>query len=105
MIRQLILRLLRTQDKRLEGVENAQDALQKTMNEVKSLLVDLNAKHGELHRDVLQSTDEHGQAIRRLQSTAFDAEKRLVTLERESGRVDELEGRLLRLESGPNAAE
>lgn len=106
MIRQMILRLLRTQDRRLENVENGQDSDHKLLVEVKTLLVDLNAKHGELHAAVLRSVDEHGGAIRAAQRHAMETEGRVTKLERAAEKLDELDGRVLRLESeGPHAAE
>lgn len=105
MIRQLIIRLLRTQDRRLENVESAQDAQQKTLSSIERVLVDLNARHGELHAAVLKSVDEHGGAIRAGQRHAMETEGRVTKLERADGKLDELEGRVLRLEVGPSAAE
>lgn len=105
MIRQLILRLLRTQDRRLEGVEDAQAIQQKTMDEVKAIVIGMNERLGELHTAVLKSADEQGSAIRANQRHAMETEARVAKLERSSGGMDELEGRVLRLESGPSAAE
>jgi len=105
MIRQMILRLLRTQDRRLENVENGQDTDRKLLDEIKKLLVDLSARHGELHSAVLKSTDEHGGAIRTAQRHAMETESRVTKVERATEKMDEIEGRVLRLESGPSAAE
>jgi predicted nucleic acid-binding Zn-ribbon protein len=105
MIRQMILRLLRTQDRRLEHVESAQDEQQKTLDDVKALLVGINERLGDLHLAVLKSTDEHGGAIRAAQRHAMETEARVTKLERQGEKVDELEGRVMRLEVGGNAAE
>jgi hypothetical protein len=105
MIRQMILRLLRTQDRRLENVENQQESVQRSLTSIEKLLVDLSTRHGDLHTAVLKSTDEHGGAIRAVQRHAMETESRVSKVERATEKLDELDGRVLRLESGPSAAE
>lgn len=103
MIRQMILRLLRTQDRRLENVENQQESVQRSLTSIEKLLVDLSARHGDLHSAVLKSTDEHGGAIRAAQRHAMETESRVTKIERIVPEFDELKGKVLRMEAGSAA--
>jgi hypothetical protein len=110
-IRQLILQLLRTLNRRVERVEDQGVQGLELQREIKQLLVDLRRDHGELHSRVIQLADEHGGALRQHERAILDKERRLVHVERraseQANEIAELTGRVLRVESrgGNGAAE
>ena len=102
-VRQLILQLLRTLERRVRRVEDQGESELRLLGEIKTLLIDLRRDHNTLRTDVLDLADKHGIKLNRHEVALFDKEKRLVDVEHatqeQSGEIAELEGRVLAVES------
>lgn len=66
-VRRLILKLLRSQNRRLERVEDAQTSQTQLLQEIKRLLVQLSDEQRELRSRLLDTADRQGTRIAKLE--------------------------------------